>query len=260
MAGVRDEGSAVLRFFGMSDVGKKRTDNEDRFKISNEKQYCILADGMGGRLYGEVASSMAVEILAGHIEHDLPGSLRRLDRTEQAAMLINLMDDWIRDVNTAIHKKGMEDDRYQEMGTTLVCLVGLERQVVLSHVGDSRCYLWDKGVLTQVTEDHSFVNTQVKSGMLTEEEAKESRQRNIITRAVGTASKVKPEIKILQTVPAQRFLVCSDGLHDLVPFETISEIMQRKASLEKTSRTFVDAANEAGGRDNITVILAEVGE
>lgn len=247
----------MMTFFGLTDVGRKRSENEDRFKISEERQYCVLADGMGGRLYGEVASSMAVDMLSAHIEHDLPPSIRRLDRHEQVAMLVNLMDDWIREVNLAIHRKGQEDDRYQDMGTTLVCLFGMEHQVVLAHVGDSRCYSFADGVLAQVTEDHSFVNSQVKSGVITEEEAKESKQRNIITRAVGTAAKVKPEFKVVETHKGHRFLMCSDGLHDMVPDAGVAEIMSRGRSLPETAKALVDAANAAGGKDNITVILAE---
>ncbi len=246
-----------MTFFGLSDVGKKRSDNEDRFRCSRERQYAILADGMGGRSFGEVASSMAVDILSAHLEHDLPLGLRRLDRSEQAIMLVNWLDEWIRGVNTAIWRKGQEDDRFQEMGTTLVCLCALERQIVLAHVGDSRCYSFKDGHLVQVTDDHSFVNNQVKSGVLTEEEAQKSRQRNIITRAVGTGAKVKPEIRILPSAPNERFLVCSDGLHDLVPHETMTRVLAAAKPLDATCRELVDLANEAGGRDNITVILGE---
>lgn len=246
-----------MTFFGISDVGKKRQINEDRYRVSNDRQFCILADGMGGRSFGEVASTMAVDMLSRHIEDELPLSLRRLDRSEQAAMLVTYLDEWIRDVNAAIHRKGQEDEKYLEMGTTLVCLCALDRQIVLAHIGDSRCYRFQDSVLTQITEDHSFVNTQVKSGVLTEEEAKESRQRNIITRAVGTAAKVKPDIRIHATIPGQRYLLSTDGLHDVVDHDTITRIMQRQLSLEETGRELVNAANGDGGRDNITVLLAE---
>ncbi len=246
-----------MRFYGLTDVGKKRTDNEDRFYIGDAKGYCILADGMGGRLYGEVASSMAVEAVSSHLEADLPGSLGRLERNEQASLLVNLLDEWIRDANAAIYRRGQEDDRYQEMGTTLVVLFSLDRQIVLGHVGDSRAYRFRGGALAQITEDHSFVNSQVKSGMLTEEEAARSHQKNIITRALGTASKVKPELRVHQFQPGDVFLVCSDGLTDMVPDSEISSILARGGTMKELARALVDAANAAGGRDNITVILAE---
>jgi len=246
----------VLRFVGMTDVGRKRSDNEDRFVVSQDKQYSILADGMGGRLYGEVASEMAVTGLARHIEVDLPASIRRLDRAEQGAMAVNLLDDWIREVNGQVFAKGEEDERYREMGTTLVCLLGLDNQVVLGHIGDSRCYRFSNGKMSQLTEDHSFVNTQLKQGVITEEEARESLQRNIITRAVGTAPKVKPDIRNHPAVAGDRFLLCSDGLTDMVDDEGIMKILGESSDLASAGASLVAAANEAGGRDNITVVLA----
>ena len=247
----------MLRFVGLTDVGRKRSDNEDRYHLSAEREYSILADGMGGRLYGEVASEMAVKGLARHIEQDLPTSVSRLDRAEQSAMVINLLDEWIREVNSEVFQKGQDDERYREMGTTLVCLLGLDRQVILAHIGDSRCYRHGKSGMSLLTEDHSFVNSQLKQGVITEEEARESAQRNIITRAVGTAEKVKPEIRAYPATPGDRFLLCSDGLTDMIDDDGISEVLAKHDDLKTTVRTLVDMANEAGGRDNITVILAE---
>lgn len=247
----------MIRFFGLTDVGRKRTQNEDTFLVSQEGQYAILADGMGGRMYGEVASSMAVEILARHLDEDLPRSIVRLDRQEQAVVAVNLLDEWIRLVNQAIHAKGREDDRFHEMGTTLVVFLALDHQVVLGHVGDSRCYRFKDGTITRLTEDHSYVNTQVKSGVMTEEEARDSNQRNIITRAVGTASQVKADFNICQVRAGERYLMCSDGLTDMMSDEELVSILERRKSLEESAEALVSAANAAGGRDNITVVLAE---
>ena len=142
----------MLRFCGLTDVGRKRSDNEDRFVVSQDSQYAILADGMGGRLYGEVASEMAVQGLSHFIEQDLPGSLGRLDRFDQGSMVTNLLDEWVRRVNRDVYEKGQSDERYREMGTTLVTLLGLDGQVVLGQVGDSRCYRWRRrGRMTQLT-------------------------------------------------------------------------------------------------------------
>jgi len=247
----------LLRFHGLTDVGQKRTQNEDCFAVAGDEQYALLADGMGGRLYGEVASSMAVDIIGRHIREDMPASIRRLEKSEQAVMAVNLMDEWIRNANTAIYNKGIEDERYQEMGTTLVAALALDRQLVLAHVGDSRAYRYAGGRLSQLTDDHSYVNSQVKSGLLTEEEARESTQRNIITRAMGTAGKVKPDFRIHLYSPNERFLFCSDGLTDMIPDEEMSSILERDLDLERTAESLVSAANAAGGADNITVILAE---
>lgn len=246
-----------MKFFGLTDVGRKRLENEDSFIVSDEHQFGILADGMGGRDHGEVASAMAVDLLSDRLMNELPRQIRRLERTEQVAMTVNLLDEWIRHVNLAIFRKSQTEDGYQEMGTTLVCLVVLDRSLILAHVGDSRCYLFKDGALTQLTEDHSLVNSQVKSGMFTEEEARESSQRNIITRAVGTAEKVKADIIVHDLVEGARYLVCSDGLHDMLTDEKMAIALGRNGSLEEIGRVLVDAANSAGGKDNITVLLGQ---
>jgi protein phosphatase len=246
-----------MHFFGLSDVGRKRTGNEDRLKISNEKQYVILADGMGGREFGEVASEMAVDMMARHIEDDLPSSLFRLERADQGTMAVNLLDEWIRHVNAEIFSLGQRDDRYREMGTTLVAALILDRQCVMAHVGDSRGYRFAPQGLEQLTEDHSFVNSQVKLGAITAEEARESAARNIITRAMGTSEKVKPDIQVHDLSAGDRILLCTDGLSDMVTDEQVVEILTPGAPLEESARELVDAANRAGGKDNITVILGE---
>ncbi|HYC77818.1 MAG TPA: PP2C family serine/threonine-protein phosphatase, partial [Planctomycetota bacterium] len=215
------------------------------------------ADGMGGRLYGEVASEMAVEILARHIRDDFPESYRRLSPADQAIVVVNLLDEWIRDVNARIWKKGREDERYREMGTTLVALVQVGKTAVLAHVGDSRCYRSRNGRLEQLTEDHSLVNSQVKEGRLTAEEARESAQKNIITRAVGTANAVKADVKVLPLEPGDRFLMCSDGLSDMLVDDRLAGVLGGPMSLEQMARTLVKEANDAGGRDNITAVIGE---
>ena len=247
----------LLIFSGKTDVGQKRDDNEDCFTISEERQYAILADGMGGRLFGEVASSMAVDVLSRFIDETSPRRLQRLGSAEQGAMMTNLLDEWIRLVNRQIFQKGQEDERYREMGTTLICALGFGSSIVLAHVGDSRAYLQDAHNLRQITEDHSFVNNQVKQGMMTEQEARESSQRNIITRALGTSESVKPDIAVHDLAPGERMLLCSDGLTDMVDDETVAQLMSAGGSLGEVSERLVDAANRAGGRDNITVILIE---
>lgn len=246
-----------MRFAGLSDVGRKRTENEDRFVCDDEAGFCVLADGMGGRLYGEVASMMATEILAEHLRNDFPPSFRRLAANDQAVVAVNLLDEWIRDVNGRIWRRGQEDERFREMGTTLVVLLSLGSKAVMGHVGDSRCYRSRAGVLEQLTEDHSLVNSQVKEGRLTAEEARESSQKNIITRAVGTNATVKADFKILPLEPGDRFLVCSDGLSDMVVDERLGRVLGGPLSLEAMTKTLVKEANEAGGRDNITAIVAE---
>ncbi len=247
----------MMRFVGLTDVGQKRTENEDRFVCDDGAGFAVLADGMGGRLYGEVASDMAVEILGGHIRKDFPASVRRMAPADQAAAARNLLDEWIRDVNLRIWRRGQEDERFRDMGTTLVAMVDLGRHVLVAHVGDSRCYRSRKGNLEQLTEDHSLVNSQVKEGRLTVDEARESSQKNIITRAVGTAPAVKADFILLDLEQDDRFLMCSDGLSDMVVDERLGRILGGPLSLDAMTKTMVKEANENGGRDNITAIVAE---
>ena len=254
----RDGDSLLIRFIGLTDTGQKRKENEDCFLVSEAPSFGILADGMGGRLFGEVASSMAVEILARHLKEDSPPGLDRLDRSEQVAVMVNLLDEWFRDVNRAVHGMGVEDERYQDMGTTLVVLIPVGGQMILGNVGDSRCYRQTDGKLSQVSEDHSFVNSQLKSGMITEEEARESTQRNIITRAVGTAAQVKADIVAFPVATGDRLLLCSDGLTDMISDEQLEAIMGAHPDDGEAVAALVAAANEAGGNDNITVIVGTI--
>jgi serine/threonine protein phosphatase PrpC len=247
----------VMRFAGLTDVGQKRTENEDRFICDDDAGFCVLADGMGGRLYGEVASDMATEILAAHLRNDFPVSFRRLEPADQATVAVNLLDEWVRDVNTKIWRKGQEDDRFREMGTTLVVLLALGPKAVLGHVGDSRCYRSRNGNIEQLTEDHSLVNSQVKEGRLTAEEARESSQKNIITRAVGTGPAVKADLKIIALETGDRFLICSDGLSDMVVDERLGRVLGGPLAPDAMTKTLIKEANENGGRDNITAIVAE---
>jgi protein phosphatase len=248
----------VIVCAGLSDVGQKRSANEDRWFCEPELGLCILADGMGGKLFGEVASQMAVDIIAKHVREDLPKSCHRLDRFAQSCMTVNLMDEWIRDANTQIYLKGHSPDGpFGGMGTTLVCVLVLERQMVMAHVGDSRCYRLRKGTLKQLTDDHSLVASQVKSGHLTAEEAREATHKNIITRAIGTSEHVKPDVVVLPVEDGDLFLLCSDGLTDMVPDDDLAGIAGSNLPLDERARSLVALANERGGRDNITAVLVE---
>ena len=146
------------------------------------------------------------------------------------------------------------------MGTTIAFLYFLDTLVVYGHVGDSRIYRVRQGRIEQLTEDHSFVNMQIKANLITPEEALTSRHRNIIIRAIGTRADVKPDIRTTAVVPGDVFLLCSDGLSDLVEDRVIAEILAKADDDDAAARALIDAANELGGKDNITVILARAVE
>jgi protein phosphatase len=250
-----------IQCFGKTDVGRKRELNEDSLHFSEKDRMCLLADGMGGRDFGEVASSLAVSTLNSHLHKFFPKSLegRRLAEGGNIVdVLVQSFDGWIRDVNTIVYEFGAFDHRYREMGTTLALLYQQEDFVVVAHVGDSRVYRIRGGAVEQLTEDHSFVNAQVKVGILTREEAATSRHRNIITRSIGTRAAVKPDVRVQQAVAGDVYLLCSDGLSDLVEAKEMAEVVSRGPDLRVAVDALIALANERGGGDNITVILARI--
>lgn len=249
---------------GKTDVGRKRQLNEDSFYTSEENGFCVLADGMGGRDYGEVASSLCVSSFNTYFRKHFPETFRGRPR-DAGGLLEDLLritfDGWVREVNNAVYHFGMVDARYREMGTTLAFLYLQEDFVALVHVGDSRIYRWREGEMRQLTEDHSFINSQLKAKLITPEEAALSAHKNIITRAIGTRPAVKPEIRFHGAGPGDVYLLCSDGLSDLVSSDDMARALARNgANLPRAVDELVDLANERGGKDNITVVLARVEE
>ncbi len=261
--GAAPEGRTIrLVCAGKTDVGRRRELNEDSFSYSEKDSVCILADGMGGRDFGEVASSLCVSTFNKYFKKYFPETFRGrslgTDGTVQD-VLRTLLDGWVREVNNAVHNLGMIDARYREMGTTLVVLFHQEDFVATAHVGDSRIYRHRDGEMKQVTEDHSFINSQLKAKLITPEEAALSSHKNIITRAVGTRQTVKPEINFIDAREGDVFLLCSDGLSDLVSSDDMGRTLVRNGTdLVRAVDELVDLANERGGKDNITVVLARV--
>jgi serine/threonine protein phosphatase PrpC len=259
----RPEGSRIrITCFGKTDVGRRRELNEDSLHFSEKDRVCVLADGMGGRDFGEVASSLCVSTLNSNLHKFFPKSLedRRLDEGRHVVdVLVQAFDGWIRDVNTIVYEFGSLDHRYREMGTTLALLYQQQDFVVLAHVGDSRIYRIRAGRCEQVTDDHSFVNAQVKIGLITREEAEKSQHRNIITRSIGTRSAVKPDVTVHPAVAGDVYLLCSDGLSDLVDAHEMATVVEDNGGdLRLAVAALIDLANARGGTDNITVILARI--
>lgn len=247
-----------IQFFGATDVGRCREHNEDAYHIDGDRNFGVLADGMGGRLFGEVAASMTVDLLRQRFEEFFPESVRESAEADQAHsidMVVNMMDDWINDANLAVWQKGQDDVKYQEMGTTVVACYAFPSVVIIGYVGDSRAYHVSGGEIKQVTEDHSFVNSQVRSGAMTAEEAAVSTQRNIITRAIGTEKRVKADYAVVHVRDGDRILMCSDGLSDMIPDEVIVDTLQENEGGAEALSALIDEANAAGGRDNITLML-----
>jgi serine/threonine protein phosphatase PrpC len=251
-----------IQFCGKTDVGRRRELNEDTFSTSKKYSIAIVADGMGGRDFGEVASSLFVSTLRSYMRKFFPESIKdrtRGDGSGVAEHLQTLFDSWFRSVNEAVYTFGDLDRKYREMGTTVAVLYQQADFAIVGHVGDSRVYRLRSKKLTLLTEDHSFINTQLKAKLITAEEALRSNHRNIITRAIGTRALVKPTLQVRSAKPGDVFLLCSDGLSDLVLDERIEEIMlDSEGDLDATGNALIDEANARGGKDNITVVLGQV--
>lgn len=243
--------------FGKSDVGKVRELNEDSFFIegfAEEKPFgfCVLADGMGGHNAGEVASSMAVDI----ISREILASEETDNNAEIARFLTAALDF----ANNEIYNESVTDSSKAGMGTTAVILYITGDIAYIANIGDSRAYILEDGSLRQLTVDHSVVQKLVESGSITAEDARVHPERNIITKALGTEPEENYDIFEIPIKPGDRLLLCSDGLSDMLTDNEIGEILNRNLSDEETGNILISEANEHGGNDNITVLLLTVRE
>src|SRR5918993_2105373 len=229
----------IAEHFHDSDLGRQRQGNEDNLFV--RAPLFVVADGMGGAQAGEVASEIAVR----QFEGGLP------DDRDPAASLVEL----IQAANARIHEESRDDAQRAGMGTTLTAAYLADDNVIVAHVGDSRCYLLRDGDLTRLTRDHSLVEELVRRGKLTEEQAEAHPQRSVITRALGAGADVEVDVEVFPARGGDLFLVCSDGLTGMVHEPQLKPLLQQSGSLEQIGRSLIAAANEAGGRDNITVIL-----
>jgi serine/threonine protein phosphatase PrpC len=228
-----------------TDTGRRRTGNEDSLFVRSP--LFVIADGMGGAQAGEVASQTAIGVFADGLP-DGPGS-------EEERMAVLAVE-----ANARIHALAASDEQMTGMGTTLTAAYLGPEDLAVVHVGDSRMYRFRDGELSQITDDHSLVGELVRRGQLTPEEAEDHPQRSIITRALGPEGQVVVDHHTWPVRDGDVFLLCSDGLTDMVPDEGVAEVLRGAASLSDASHGLVQAANDAGGRDNITVVLFRVEE
>jgi protein phosphatase len=230
----------------VSDRGRKRPSNEDAFGFSVEDGVFVVCDGMGGAAAGEIASSVAVDeflhLLAGRGQNGLVSMPSAAEEAILAA-------------NEAIFSRAQKNERLSGMGTTLVALTVHESHVWVLNIGDSRCYRLRGGSLELLTLDHSLVEEQVRLGRMTPTEASRSPYRNVITRALGTQSRVTPDVFGHEAESGDLFLLCSDGLTRELPDEMIASMLAADAPLDELCGRLVQAAKKAGGHDNITCLL-----
>ena len=246
-----------VEYAGETNVGLKRTHNEDNFAIFEEENLYVVADGMGGHASGEVASQMAVESLRDFFratsedpETTWPYKMDKSRKYEENRLVIG-----VKLANLRIYETAQRDPRYRGMGTTIVSLLFIEGGAYLVHVGDSRIYRVRNGQIEQLTEDHSLLNDYIKMKKLTKEEIENFPHKNVIVRALGMKDVVK--VDLLQEKPKKNdiYLLCSDGLSGMCSDDELSEIVGENGDLSKACHSLIDRANQHGGTDNITVVL-----
>ncbi|CAN5816740.1 N/A [soil metagenome] len=274
----------MIRVWGHTDPGRIRKENQDTFLVSqltadlNDVGFflgpashptgegadpsfalgprgalLVVADGMSGPAGGGRASRLALTALTGLMEREW-----QKERAATPRSFLDLMVRAVREANQKVHRESMEDPGYSGMGTTLTLAGLLDDTLYMAQIGDSRGYIFRNGSLVQLTRDQSMVQELLDAGVITEAEARVSPQRNVILKALGTEPRVDPVVTFLEMRRGDLILLCSDGLSGLLSSEEISGILSGPGSLQHRCSVLVDSANEAGGPDNITVVLAEV--
>ncbi|MCZ6717658.1 MAG: Stp1/IreP family PP2C-type Ser/Thr phosphatase [Gammaproteobacteria bacterium] len=247
-----------LEIANISDVGKKRQHNEDSTASDSSLGLLVLADGMGGYRAGEVASSIAVTAIMNTVKSEV-GHLRPKkdgDSVESSPESL-LVKEAINEANWAIYKTARDEPQCQGMGTTVVLGLFYNDQITIAHVGDSRLYRLRGDSFTQLTTDHSLIQELIDRGMFTPEEAEVSMPKNLVTRALGVRADVKVDVQRDPVSPGDIYLLCSDGLNDMVDDEEIHLTLSKySANLVRAAQELVKRANQKGGNDNTSVILA----
>lgn len=237
-----------MEYFGLSNKGKVRGNNEDFFHLpqeDNEIKLFVVADGMGGENAGEVASCLAVSSIAVHInEHynqidDIPLLLRQA----------------LNNANKTVFETSKTDKNYKKMGTTVVCALIKDDVAYIANVGDSRCYIVTDNNLQQISIDHSFVQEMIDKGLLSIDEALNHPNKNLITRAIGVERFVNVDVFSKPFKKGDKLLLASDGLTGMIDADTIRNIINNSKDCKEAVKQLIDSANEAGGRDNITAVL-----
>jgi PPM family protein phosphatase len=247
-------GTFSYDFYALTDPGRTRSNNEDSVAVDEEPGVTVLADGMGGYNAGEVASGMAT----GFIKTELGRWLTEASDSATDGDVRRAMDICVDNANRAIFNAANSNPQYAGMGTTLVVGVFRDNRLLLGHVGDSRGYRLRGARLQQLTHDHSLLQEQIDAGLLTPEQAAFSANKNLVTRAVGVEDTVLLETHAHDLLPGDLYLLCSDGLSDMLDDDAIAQLLGGHEPLDEIAGALVDAANDAGGKDNISVVLVRV--
>jgi protein phosphatase len=248
----------IVQSAGMTDIGLKREGNEDAYFLDDELGLYVVADGMGGHLAGEVASRVAVDLINKNYK-DLKQTQTPMEALfgypdDSLSLTGNYVLSSIRLANRVIYEMATQYEEYHGMGTTVAALAVTPRRIITANVGDSRIYVIRKGEIDKMSEDHTMVAKQVEMGIMTNEEAENSPMKHMLTRNLGSAEYVDPEIFEADGRPGSRYILCTDGLTDLVSEREILEIVQEQETPEVTCSSLINKALSRGGHDNTTVV------
>lgn len=239
-----------------TDPGLVRDNNEDAVAFDTQTGLCLLADGMGGHNAGEIASGMACTF----IKSEMSRWLSQVGLHANSKEVKRAMEICVQNANHSIFTAANCNPQYTGMGTTLVVGVFRAGRLILGHIGDSRCYRLRGGGFQQITKDHSLLQEQIDAGWITTEQALTSANQNLVTRALGVEDSVMLDVTEHRVEVGDIYLMCSDGLSDMVRIESIADIMLGNATLEQKATRLIAAANAGGGRDNISVVVTHVKE
>jgi PPM family protein phosphatase len=234
--------------YGKTDVGLKRTNNQDNLLIDDSKMLYAVADGMGGHRGGETASKVALEVIHAAMSQVIgkPG-----------LKIVPFIKETISLASMKVYERSQMDENLRGMGTTLIAAYIEDDKCYIAQVGDSRAYLYKDGNLWKITEDHSLINEQLRSGLITKEQSEKLLYKNVITRSVGVEEIVDVDIYIREIEEGDVFLLCSDGLTSMLKDSDISDNID-VSDLKSSTERLISLANEAGGLDNISVIIIRV--
>lgn len=245
---------------GITDTGLVRSNNEDTIGSDAELGLLVLADGMGGHKGGEVASAIAVDSILQELRKVLPEIVSgKVDDTTGYSLESMAVETAIKNANSHIYRTAQDNSQYEGMGTTIVVLLFYDNRITVAHVGDSRLYRLRDTLLEQLTRDHTLLQELVDRGFYTRKEARESLNKNLVTRAVGVSPTV--DIDLLEDIALKNdlYLLCSDGLTDMISDDLIEDIqLNYKDDLEKMNQELIKQAKDHGGKDNVSVMLAQV--
>jgi serine/threonine protein phosphatase PrpC len=246
--------SFKIKSFAISDKGLIRKKNEDSYGILEKHNFFSLADGLGGRNAGDVASSNTIKFLSQNVESNSILNNSELSNEKVLHFLLGS----ISDTNHKIFQMSQRNAEFEGMGTTLTCALFFDKKCIYGNIGDSRLYRFRENILTQITKDDTLLAELLHFGFIEEQEAKIFPLRHVITKSIGSVDFVDPTFGIEDVEIGDYYLLCSDGLHGLVSYEKIKAVFSEAISLEDKGRKLLSNALEAGGSDNITLILLEI--